>query len=220
MVGRLLLLISVFSISCGPSTTARQAEKDQENAVLRQQKSSMAAVEGKWLGCLNDIDLKPKADFELQGNIAVERGKKPPTDPIEVPKDPIPPLPPDNGPMDACAKTKGTPVILLVMVVDMLQPNTNKNEITEVPTMVGLFKTVAADSVAVVFSSGLYNEADGHVQLQSTPPIPTPTGPVPGTTTGAVSGSNIMRLQLNGNNLSGQYIAPQKFANVTFHRIQ
>lgn len=173
----------------------------------------MAQVEGKWLGCLADIDLKPKSDLEIE-----TAKPKPPPDPIEVPKDPIPPLPPDNGPMDACAKAKGIPVILLIMVVDMLQPNTNKNEITEVPTMVGLFKTVQAESVSVVFTSGLYNDTDGRVQLNSTPVMSVSTGPIPAPGNGMAM--TIMRLQLNGNNLTGQYIAPQKFANVSFRRIQ
>jgi hypothetical protein len=187
----------------------------------------MAPLEGKWLGCMHDIDVnptKPKSEESSFAEIAMARGsttkpKPPPTDPIEVPKDPIPPLPPDNGPMDACTKTKGLPVVMQVLIVDMLQPDNNTNEIKEIPTLVALFKSVQADYNLVVFSNGLYNEEDGHVQLQSTPPMPTSTGPVNGPGSPAM-GSIIMRLQLQGDALVGQYFAPQKLADVTFHRIR
>lgn len=169
----------------------------------------MAVVEGKWIGCLRDIGDTPQ-DFEDQLQM-LRRPKPPvPADPITVPKDPIPPLPPDNG-SSPCGVKKGIPVILQVMVIDMLQPDTSRNDVVEVPTLMALFKTANASETNVVFTSGLFDETNGHVQLSSTPVIAI------GGSSG-VAAPTTMRLDLTGDVLSGEFLAPQKFGKVEFHR--
>jgi hypothetical protein len=253
-VGRYLFLVLIpftFILGCGPSTTARVAEKQQQNVFLRQQIGQMKGVEGKWIGCMTpfgsnrmpssvEVNKMLVAAFSdqavhnekmTQAVIASKHGKgngkkpaPPPNDdcgdagvpPIMTgsgaPKcnpDPPPSPPPTPTNPNPVACRGGLTVILQIMVVDLLQADPVRNQVDEIPTLNGTFKTVAADEQLVVFTSGLYREDDEIIQLTSTASI-APSNPAIAPT--------ILQVQINGDTLTGRYLAPQVLADVTFKR--
>lgn len=240
-MGKILFLIFLpvlLITGCGPSTTARETEKQQQNTFLRRQIGQMKTVEGKWVGCMTPFGAKMPSSDELnrfltnavseqaaynlkikKAAITVARGKRPPKgDPAngEIPPimvDPDAPKPRPPSPTPPPPSTSGCRggqnVQLQILVVDMLQADPSRNEVVEVPTLTGVFKTASSADVLVVFTSGLYREDGGMVQLTS--------ATVPGTSS-AIS-PTILQVQIEGDQMSGRYIAPQTLSDVTFHKV-
>gem|GEM_PF-5184273 len=248
-MGKLLFLILLpFALiaGCGPSSTARDTEKQQQNQFLRKQVSQMKAVEGKWIGCMTPFASRLPSAEEVnkiladaisdqivysekisKAAVAVSRGKggshpspapKPNPDDGNIPPimvDPGAPKPrpaptPTPTPPPSTACRGGETVILQVLVVDMLQADPSRNEVVEVPTLTGVFKTASSADILVVFTSGLYRDDGGLVQLTS--------ATVPGTSS-AIS-PTILQMQMDGDQMTGRYIAPQNLSDVIFHKVQ